>query len=275
MIGVGVISFARPDYLRRCLASLEAQTDLRDVDFWLFQDGAVNRWSGNRYATDEATQQCLRIFARAKLPNKWSVAHEHNVGVAVNSFEALEELTTHYERVLLLECDVVLSPHWLRLSRYLYADLAIRPEVFSISPGFLTLGNNPAEVRYGWTHMWAEAFLADRWKAIRGYYTEGFYSFVAECDYMARDVKGINALYAEHGHKGGPGGLAWSQDGGRQLAMMRAGMVRAYLPVPRAIGIGREGIHFTPDLFRSCGFDNPGPFIHDADATREVFTWPA
>lgn len=275
MIGVGIISFNRPDYLRRCLASLEAQTEPQDVDYWLFQDGAVNKFSGNRYATDESISKSLGLFARSRLGNKWTIVQEHNVGIAINSLTALEELTAHYERVILLECDVVLSPHWFRLARLLFDDLTTRPDVFSVNPGFQTFSNDPRAVVYGWTHMWAECFLSVRWREIRGYYLEDFYPHVAECDYHARDVRAIDALYAAQGVKGGPEGLAWSQDGGRQLAMMRAGMRRAYLPVPRAVGIGREGVHFTPDLFRAEGFDRPGPFIHPIDATLEGFTWPA
>jgi hypothetical protein len=130
-----------------------------------------------------------------------------------------------------------------------------------------------AAVRYGWRHMWAECFLAERWHAIRPYYIEDYWPHVAQVDYFQRDLDAINAVYAARGVHGGPDGLAWSQDGGRQLAMMRAGMRQAFLEVNRAIGIGREGIHFTPAQFTAAGFDHPGPFIHASDATREGFAW--
>jgi hypothetical protein len=274
-IGVGILSFNRPAYLRRLLASLEAQTDLIGADFWLFQDGAVNRYSGLRYAQDADIQACLKLFARSRLDCKWSVVHERNVGIAINAFEALEELAGNYERVMLLEDDVVLSPHWLRLVRLLYTDLAERPHVFSVSPGFLRSGDDEAAVVYGWPHHWCECFLSERWREIRAYYLEDYYPHVAECDYLQRDSKAIDAAYARLGVVGGPDGLARSQDGGRELAMQRAGMTRAKLVVNRAIGIGQEGLHFTPWHFHALGFDQPGPFVHPGDAAREGFVWPA
>ena len=270
-IGVGILSFNRPAYLRRLLASLEAQTNLRDVDVWLFQDGAVNRFSGIRYAIEADIRACVSLFARSALANKWSIVRETNAGIAINSFEALEELTGNYERVLLLEDDVVLSPHWLRLARLLYDDLAERPHVFSISPGFLREGDDEDAVVYRWPHMWAECFLSARWREIRGHYLEDFYPHVAECDYVHRDLNAIRAAFARRGEATNP---VLSQDSGRELAMRRAGMVRAKTAVNRAIGIGRRGLHFTPGLFRQLGFDQPGPFIHAGDATREGFVWP-
>ena len=274
-LGVGIISFDRPAYLRRTLAALEAQTAVGDAQYWLFQDGAVNHYSGRVHGKDEDVAACVRLFDNAKLPDKHITAWDRNVGVAINSLEALDTLSAAFERVILLEDDVVLSPHWFRLARILFDDLEAHPGVFSITPGFRAEGRDPAEVRIGWRHMWAECFLAARWREIRPFYIEDFWPHVAECDYFDRDIEAIDALYARRGVHGGPDGLAWSQDGGRQLAMLRAGLVRAFLPLNRAVGIGREGIHFTPALFHQRGYDNPGPFIHPGDATCEGFTWPA
>ena len=274
-LGVGIISFDRPAYLRRTLAALEAQTAVGDTQFWLFQDGAVNRYSGKLHGTEEGVAESIKVFGRARLPHKDTRIWPDNVGVAHNSLLALDTLAERYERVILLEDDVVLSPHWLRLARILFDDLEAHPGVFSVTPAFRTEGRDPSEVRYGWRHMWAECFMAERWREIRPFYLEDFWPHVAECDYFLRDTDAIEVVYNRRGVKGGPDGLAWSQDGGRQLAMIRAGLARAFLPVNRAIGIGREGIHFTPALFHERGYDNPGPFIHAGDATREAFTWPA
>ena len=274
-LGVGVISFNRPGYLRRVLASLEAQTQVDDAEYWLFQDGAVNRFSGVPHGKQEDVEACRALFDRARLPNKHVTHWPDNVGVAINSLEALDTLSDNYARVILLEGDAVLSPHWLRLAGLLFDDLAARPNVFSVSPNFRSEGPDADAVRIGRRHMWAECFLAERWHAIRPYYIEDYWPHVCDRDYFRRDTGAINATYATRGVTGGPGGLAWSQDGGRQLAMMRAGMQRSFLEVNRAISIGREGIHFTPALFHERGFDFPGPFIHEADATRGGFTWPA
>ena len=272
-IGVGIITFDRPGYLRRVLAALEVQTQAPAAEYWLFQDGVVNRFSDQPHGEQAKVDACRALFDRARLPNKHVKQWDDNVGVAINSLEALDTLAANYERVVLLEGDAVLSPYWLRLAGLLFADLAERPDVFSVSPNFRSEGVDLGAVRFGRRHMWAECFLSQRWHAIRPYYIEDYWPHVAEVDYFYRDIDAIDALYTAHGVHGGPDGLAWSQDGGRILAMMRAGMRRAFLGVNRAIGIGREGIHFTPELFHAGGFDFPGPFIHTGDATREGFTW--
>ena len=41
MIGIGIVSFNRPHYLKQLLASLEAQVDVPALSWHLFQDGAV------------------------------------------------------------------------------------------------------------------------------------------------------------------------------------------------------------------------------------------
>ena len=148
-LGVGVISFNRPGYLRRVLASLEAQTQVDDAEYWLFQDGAVNRFSGVPHGKQEDVEACRALFDRARLPNKHVTHWPDNVGVAINSLEALDTLSDNYARVILLEGDAVLSPHWLRLAGLLFDDLAERPDVFSVNPGFRSEGPDADAVRIG------------------------------------------------------------------------------------------------------------------------------
>jgi len=45
------------------------------------------------------------------------------------------------------------------------------------------------------------------------------------------------------------------------------------LTVNRAIGVGQNGIHFTPQKFHEMGFENQTPFVFDSDAAIEGFVW--
>jgi len=89
-IGFALISFNRVQYLEQTLRSLEAQTHLDGVDFHLWQDGYVNRFSGKLYAEPQEIAACVDEFKRARLPNKHFHIRTANVGTAINQFVALE-----------------------------------------------------------------------------------------------------------------------------------------------------------------------------------------
>jgi len=274
-IGVGIIAFNRPQYLRRLLASLEAQTDLRGCEFHLFLDGAVNPVSGNRYAEQKDIDACERLFERAHLPSRTVHRQAHNVNIGIASLEATDTLASTYEHIMQLEDDVVLSPDWFRLARGLYNEMATRPDIYSFSPGFRRTGTtaddaaNLGRITYGWHHMWCESFTADSWARIRPEYME-YHAYIAEPDYLERPDGVVREFFDGLGM---PAALACSQDGGREMAIRRNGMRRALCAVNRALGIGQYGIHFTPGLFAEMGFARQTPFMFTADAVRMEFEW--
>jgi len=275
-IGVGIIAFNRPQYLRRLLASLEMQTDLSGCDFHMFLDGAVNPVSGNRYAEQKDIDACARLFEHARLPNRTIHRQERNVNIGIASLEATDTLASTYERIMQLEDDVVLSPDWFRLARLLYDELEMHPDVYSFSPGFRRAGahsedaTNLGRIAYSWHHMWCECFTADRWERIRPEYME-YHAYIVKPDYLERPDGIVRKFF--DGLGGMPPDLACSQDGGREMAIRRNGMCRAQCAVNRALGIGKYGIHFTPRIFAKMGFAQQTPFMFASDATREGFEW--
>ena len=267
MIGVGIVAFNRPAYLRRLLASLAAQTEKDGAQYHLFLDGAVNKWSGKRYAYQHEIDQCTRLFARAELPAKWVTLRGSNVGVGVNTLEAIEELTATYERVILMEDDVVLSPHWLRLACILFEDMPAA--AFSFSPGFKRAGTDRGAMVSRRSYMWCECFTADRWGKVRETYLDFYNKFIADRDYYSRDLDAIREWHRVHGIDE----KVTSQDAGRLTAITVNGLNRYQCAVNRAYGIGKNGIHFSPDLYAFEQFAKQTPFIFDDDATREGFVW--
>ena len=275
-IGVGILAFNRPQYLRRLLISLEMQTDLSGCEFHLFLDGAINQTTGVQYAYQKDIDACERLFERARLPNKHIHTQEQNVGISIASLELTDTLASTYERIMQLEDDVVLSPDWLYLARILYGELEEHPDVYSFNPGFRRYGThaddaaNLGRITYTWNHMWCECFTADRWARIRDYYME-YHAYVVEEDYIERMDGPVREFFDGLGMREG---LACSQDGGREMAIVRSGMCRAQCAVNRALGIGQYGIHFTPELYAEMGFARQVPFMFKSDATRESFEWP-
>jgi len=274
-IGIGIVSFDRPGCVRRLLASLEQQADLDGVDFHLYQDGAVNRYSDVAWGDPDAIAQSVRAFERAQLPRKTPHLRDENVGVGINQYEAYEFMADKYEWIVMLEDDVVLSPHWLHLVRVLFGELEQRPDVFGFSTGFKRtcgieqIGERLDRVEYGWPHWWCIAFTADRWRRIRPYFLE-YHALIEGIDYTARDHSAIRDLFRYHGWPQN----ATSQDGGKDMAVHAAGMRRAVLTVNRGISTGRHGMHFNPKRFKRMGFEGQTPYIFGGDAYREAFQWP-
>jgi len=274
-MAVGIISFDRPDYLGRLLASLETQVDAPAIDWHLFQDGAVNRYSGRKVGDAARIRQSLDAFARARLPG-FKMAHrgEANAGIGINQFEAYEFACRHYERIVMLEDDVVLSPYWARLLPLLFDGLEAHPDVFGFTTSFRRyceredIDANLDRVCLGHSHWWMVAFTADRWERVREHYLR-YYELIRECDYGAIPHAKIRALFDEVGYDH----AASSQDAGKDMAVWLAGMRRAVCVVNRGVSIGREGVHFNPQVFERLGFEDQEPYVFESDATRDSFEW--
>ena len=274
-IGIGIISFNRPAYLRQTLASLEQQTHLHGLDFHLFQDGAKNRFSHRPYADPVDILAAAEAFAEASLPNKTVFMQKHNVGTAINQFDAIEHLAANYKYVIILEDDVVLSPHYLRLARVMFDQVKDREDVFSVSLGFKrecpedAIEQNLDKVKFGRPHFWDMLLVSDRWERARPHYME-YYELVNDIDYRHRNQIAIWTLF---GNKGWPH-MATSQDSGRDMACHAAGMKRCGTIVNRGISIGQEGVHWTPAAFEKKGYANQVPYVFESDADLEEFELP-
>ena len=274
-IGFAVIGWNRPVYLRQTLASLEAQTHLYDCAFHLWQDGAVNRFSHKLYAEPPAIAASVEAFEAANLPDKHVHVQTANVGTAINQFQAIEHMTANYEYVVMCEDDVVLSPHWLRLTRVLLEQIKDREDIFSFSLGFRRVcdkaetDQNLTKTKYGTPHWWCEAIVSERWQRARPHFL-GYYDLVKNVDYRDRPIVRILELFGRKGWQQ----TATSQDGGKEMAVWAAGMRRLAAVVNRGISIGECGTHFFPGKFRKMKLHDQKPYIFDSDAELGGFELP-
>ena len=273
-VGVGIISFDRPDYLRQLVASLEQQTHLEETYFHLFQDGSKNVFSGRECADQADIERCVNVFAEADLPRAFFHVREENAGIAINQFEAIEGMVAQYDYVLMLEDDVVLSPYYFRLMRVLFEQLEDQEDVFGFCLGFKKLcarhktRENLDKIFKTCGHWWAEAFWADRWERVRPHFLE-YYRLVQDKDYVMRPSQEIRELFRR---KGWPSPVT-SQDAAKDMAIYSAGMERVRTVVNRAISVGKRGVHFTPAIFRKLGFHDQEPCIFAEDAILQKFEW--
>jgi len=277
MIGIAIIAHKRWIITMRLLASLEASKSLDGVAFHLFQDGAINIFSGGRTATDEDIVRSIQIFEASSLPRKKVHAQDGNVGMALNQLYATDYLAEHYSRLMVIENDTVLSPYFLGMAHHLFDDLEEQPDTFCFSPGFrrrCSLGmidKHLSELKPLWGHTNCECFLASGWARIRHLETfEEYHKLAGSVEHPAPQNQKIRGLFIRAGWRDGQ---STTQDNARNVAINEVGMRRMMLIVNRAINIGEVGVHFGAQLFHQMGFDGQTPYIFESDATREEFTW--
>lgn len=275
MIGIAIIAQKRWLMLMRLLASLEASESLDRVTVHLFQDGAVNVLTGKRTATDEDIARSIQVFEESNLPHKELHEQEGNVGMLLNQLYATDYLAEHYSRLIVMENDTVLSPHFLTMAHHLFDDLEDQPDTFCFSPGFrraCSLGmidKHLSELRPTWGHTNCECFLTRSLMRIRHLDTFEEYHRLVINQEPSLNQK-IRELFTRTGWLGG---LSATQDNMRNVAINEIGMRRMMMIVNRAINIGSVGTHFNARLFHQMGFDGQTPYIFESDATREDFTW--
>lgn len=255
-LGVALISFDRPDYLSQLILSLESQTSLQGVQFYLFQDGARNKFSKRLRGDQSLIDQCMEIFKRSRLPSKDVFYHKDNVGIAINQFMAWEHVLQRHKYMLMIEDDQILSPHCLRLIK-----LMLRQFEFSEQVGSVRAPDRPHcqpednekyldAVCQAIGHWWVVALWRDRWERVKPLYMD-YYKMVKDIDYQLRAHGDIREFYRAHGWTS----RATSQDGGKEMAFWRAGYKHLAMVVNRSKTIGERGVHQSPGLFKKMGFD--------------------
>lgn len=277
MIGVAIIAHKRWSVLMRLLASLEASTTLDDFAFHLFQDGAVNIFSGARTATDQEIARSISVFEKSGLPRKQVHEQEGNVGIGIVQLRATDYLAERYSRIIVIENDTAISPYFLGMVPGLFDELEKHPKTFSFSPGFRrncslgTINEHLSELMPAWKHWNCECFLAENWARIRHQPTfEEYHELIRNVEYIYRTNQLIRELFTRAGWRDV---ISTTQDSARNVVINEIGMNRMVLVVNRAINTGVYGMHIHPALFQSMGFDGQTPYVFESDAAQRDFTW--
>lgn len=262
-LAVAIMSFNRPDYFEQVLKSINQQTD-KDVDFYLFQDGAINQYSWRRCANQVNIDECIELYNFYISKGKQYISRT-NIGTAENFNRAEEILFVKkgYDKVLFLEDDLVLSPWYISIIKKMldaynetevgmvcaYGDHNITIEAQFKYPNMV----KPID------HLWGYATTKDSWKQRKPYYDEWFNKFVKGKDYVMRDHNKIFEWYNELGFKS----LASSQDAARTIAMLRADQVGIATVTNNGKYIGKIGQHgndLTAGMKRPPYTEDVGPF---------------
>lgn len=273
-LGIALISFNRPEYFSQVITALEQQTHLDNTTFHLFQDGALSALSLKTKADKENIKQSIALFQNSSLP-KWEsiIRVEINVGNGINQFGAKELMSKTYDYFLVIEDDVLLSPDYLRLCRVMIEQFSNTEDLHSFNLGFHRLcplkkiEKYLDKIVFKDAHWWAECFISKQWLKARPYFLE-YYKLIKNCDYSSLPTAKIRSLFHQNGYynKG-----QCSQDAGKDYALFRAGLKRLTAVVNRGYYIGEQGIHFTPERYKSMSWDKQKPFAHFPDKSLQGF----
>lgn len=104
---VALIGFNRPGYFEKCLASLEKNKGIEDYDVYLFLDGGK----------DARQEEYVKIMDSSSITRKTIIKRERNYGVEHHNIMVKKFLfdECQFEKVIILDDDVVVSPSYLTL----------------------------------------------------------------------------------------------------------------------------------------------------------------
>ena len=190
---IAISSFDRPRQLERVLASLRGQTiDLDDDRVHLFQDGAVNAYSGFVRARQDTVDECVELFRRA-FPgghchvSRWHLgAAEHALRAETAMFEDLRAPVAYF-----LDDDLELAPTYLSALEAIWD--AVRDEpligyVNGLGPPLLDR-DQPAIADFR-----ALGLRRDHWLRLSPLLS-AYYRLVLGQDYAHRPEDAIRALF--------------------------------------------------------------------------------
>ncbi len=253
-----LISFDRPEFFEQVVRSLSDQVDanLHGRSIALFQDGAINRFSGKRWAEDSVIHANIEIFKRYFPQGKCFVA-ESNLGVALNFARAeryaFEEL--NQDAALFFEDDLLLSPFYVNALDQLTEMALDDARIGYVSAyGFQgpdSLRANHEPLRYATLgHLWGFGLTKRLWLRNRPF-VDPYLQLVQNIDYRERDARAIYRLFSSWGM----GCPATSQDCAKHLACVLNDAVNLNTSVSLGKYIGATGLHMDRDLFEFIGFD--------------------
>ncbi|MGD0721556.1 MAG: hypothetical protein ABR970_11000 [Roseiarcus sp.] len=253
-----IMSYNRPHYLKPVLESLRNQRPggLDGREIHLFQDGAVNLFSGFRYAKDEDIQASVETF-RSYFPEGRVHPGAVNIGICENFYRAEHFVfdTLGAECAYFFEDDLVLSPAYLQMMETLESWARSMPNVAYFS----AYGNYYAEAEelaagrrdlINLDHHWAFGLVRRHWAKMQPQ-LEAYYQLVRGTDYSRRFDREIFDLY-QNCDAAPP---ASSQDAAKAFACDRLGLWRCNTMTPFAKYIGVHGQHMTQQAFDSIGFE--------------------
>jgi len=266
---IAIRAFNRAEYLKQELSSLEANTDL-DCDFLLFQDGLVNKFSGNKYTTQEEIDKSIQVCEESKLPNKLIRICKDNIGGANVKIRTLDYAFPQYKYLMMLDNDLVFTKDYIYTIKALFKQFE-DTDVGMIQTSYRHYPDTPIEtkeyveknkdkVTYGFSHRWEQGFYRESWDLIKPFMSE-FIEINKRNDTMML-VKADPRVEADYALLCSHYGKA-TDDWTLERCVEKAGLKGLHTLVLRHKSIGERG-QYTMDSGRWFGENFDGISLHNA-----------
>ena len=108
---IAIFVYRRPDHTQRLLDSLKINNEINDTEIYIFSDGIKNPEDENEVrAVTEVRNMCMAIDFAKNIHFKPSTT---NKGLAESILSGVSTVLEKYDRIIILEDDLELSPKFL------------------------------------------------------------------------------------------------------------------------------------------------------------------
>jgi len=127
---IAIFAYRRPDHLRRTIESLLHCGGFVDSPVYVFVDGP-------KHESERADVEATRAVAQDLLGERAIYQfHEGNLGLSRSVMSGVEQVLAHHDRIIVIEDDLLLAPHFLRFMNEALEHFADDEAAFQVS-GYL------------------------------------------------------------------------------------------------------------------------------------------
>ncbi|MBT5255330.1 MAG: glycosyltransferase family 2 protein [Euryarchaeota archaeon] len=291
-----LLGFNRVDYFGQTLAALQANDAAHDCDLHVYLDG------GAKAKQDEI----VALVKASTFENVNYVLRDKNWGIGRHLIDARRTLfdELNYERVILLEDDMILAPSYIQtvldLSKWSqqYCDVGT-VMAYNINADSLEQQQSQHQhVIATNRHFWGYVLTRDVWQIIKPIVYDFESKYLMKTSYAKRSHFRIRWMFmrswmskkrqARSGKRMVPEECLsapfpkiprkspTSQDAITALALWHHGFTRITTRVSRAQYIGVEGFSFSPEVYAQMGFEDQNtPDLATLTQVPETFQFTA
>jgi hypothetical protein len=152
--------YNRPQHVQRSIASLQANALAAESELYVFSDAAKDK---NSEAAVQKVRSFIHTIKGFKQVN--CIEREENWGLARNIIDGVTRLVNEYERVIVLEDDLIVAPYFLQFMNDALETYADEPKVGHIQACDFTKDPTlPETFLIKWTGSWGWATWKRAWQ---------------------------------------------------------------------------------------------------------------
>jgi hypothetical protein len=159
---IALFVYNRPHHTRQCLESLQANPLASESTLYIFSDA----WRAD--ATDAQMEQ-VKLVRQLIREQQWAkevniIEHPHNQGFANNIINGIKAVLQEFDKIIVLEDDLVLSPYFLNYMNQALDLYQNTPQVMHISAYMYPIQSNlPSTFFFNIPSVWGWATWKHAW----------------------------------------------------------------------------------------------------------------